>query len=365
MLGMVLQPQALTYIAVATLPIAVILGSILVRTQISPKVHRTLAFVVANQVIIQWIVCFKFETQLAFLNRLSFPFLLLAPLLRILFFEAVLHPKLAWQWPRWTRFLPFIFGLAYYIAALSMAKTEFAQSSATLVIDEYFRVTLVMFVSASAFLVCRRLLAEATQRLLDEDSEIGEVHLQWMNLILCASFALLVISAVDIAMGLRVPPFLFHSTILTLTLFGMLWMALRTSAIYEEPKESMSNLQALAPDELEKLKSSLILELKNNRLFLDPDLRLSTLANAMRVPSYRVTQVIKQGFAKNFNDLVNELRVEEAKKLLEENGRAKVLAVALESGFKSKSTFNDAFRRHTGMTPSQFKRSEILPSSPA
>ena len=60
----------------------------------------------------------------------------------------------------------------------------------------------------------------------------------------------------------------------------------------------------------------------------------------------------------NFYDFINSYRVKEVQNRLE-GGDSEVyslLAIALESGFNSKSSFNAVFKKHTGMTPSQYKR---------
>jgi AraC-like DNA-binding protein len=60
---------------------------------------------------------------------------------------------------------------------------------------------------------------------------------------------------------------------------------------------------------------------------------------------------------KTFYDLVNGYRVEEAKRLLldPKSKNNKILAIAFDSGFNSKTTFNTVFKKFTGFTPSDFK----------
>ncbi|MFA8436978.1 MAG: helix-turn-helix domain-containing protein, partial [Marinifilaceae bacterium] len=69
--------------------------------------------------------------------------------------------------------------------------------------------------------------------------------------------------------------------------------------------------------------------------------------------------IINQGHGLNFNDYINQFRVEEFKRLLQDPQFSKetLLAVAFEAGFNSKTTFNTAFKKFTGMTPSEYRRS--------
>ena len=73
---------------------------------------------------------------------------------------------------------------------------------------------------------------------------------------------------------------------------------------------------------------------------------------------YIVSQAINTCLRKNFFDLINSYWVEEAKTLMldEKLAHLSMIGIALEAGFSSKTAFNTAFKKHTGMTPSQFKK---------
>ena len=62
-------------------------------------------------------------------------------------------------------------------------------------------------------------------------------------------------------------------------------------------------------------------------------------------------------FEKNFYDLINTHRVEEAKKrLIDSNNTKTILEILYEVGFNSKSVFNSAFKKNTGFTPTEFRK---------
>jgi len=64
---------------------------------------------------------------------------------------------------------------------------------------------------------------------------------------------------------------------------------------------------------------------------------------------------LNTGFGENFYAFVNRYRVEEAKQLLTTRVKAlSMLGIAYEAGFRSKTTFNNAFKKHTGLSPSQY-----------
>ena len=87
----------------------------------------------------------------------------------------------------------------------------------------------------------------------------------------------------------------------------------------------------------------------------DSLLNLRSLSRGIGEKAHYVSQVINQDLQTNFYELVNRHRIAQAKQLLADAPDQTVLEIALAVGFNSKSTFNAAFRRDTGMTPSGFR----------
>lgn len=96
---------------------------------------------------------------------------------------------------------------------------------------------------------------------------------------------------------------------------------------------------------------------KKEQPYLNQDLTLSKVATHLKIPSNHLSQVINDSLGKGFNEFVNGYRIELAKKYMElpENNRFTIAAIANEVGFRSKSSFNAAFKNKCGMTPSEFK----------
>ena len=107
-----------------------------------------------------------------------------------------------------------------------------------------------------------------------------------------------------------------------------------------------------------ELAERLTVLMEDEHPYLDPDLDLSGLSDLLDKNPRQVSQTINQSFSKNFYEYVNHYRVEAFKKRMQDPGRKKLtlLGHALECGFKSKSTFNDVFKKATGKTPSQYVR---------
>lgn len=96
--------------------------------------------------------------------------------------------------------------------------------------------------------------------------------------------------------------------------------------------------------------------MQSQKPYLEPKLSLKTLAGYLDISPNYLSQVINQHEEKNFYDYINEYRVEEFKKraLLPENSNYSILAIAYDSGFNSKSSFNQVFKKLIGKTPTQY-----------
>jgi AraC-like DNA-binding protein len=99
----------------------------------------------------------------------------------------------------------------------------------------------------------------------------------------------------------------------------------------------------------------------SQRKFLDSDLTLESIALEMQISKGHLSRVINNNLRMSFTDYVNKLRVEEAKSHLKnsEFSNYTLVAIGLEAGFNSKSTFNSAFKKIAGVTPSEFKNAHL------
>jgi AraC-like DNA-binding protein len=148
--------------------------------------------------------------------------------------------------------------------------------------------------------------------------------------------------------------FAFAGVILVLA-----WILFRQPAVFDAPVVPAAKYQrsSLDPQRLDEHARRLRDLFETERPWLDAELRLSTLARRVQVPPHHLSQVFSQAFGTTFFDFVNAYRVREAaRQLLREGERGKtVLAIALDSGFSSKASFNRVFKSRLGMTPSEFR----------
>ena len=101
--------------------------------------------------------------------------------------------------------------------------------------------------------------------------------------------------------------------------------------------------------------------LQRDRIYLENELSLAQLGDRLGIQPYQASELISRRYGEPFFDLINRRRVEEVKKRLEDPAYAhySILGIALDCGFNSKSSFNAAFKKFTGFTPSQYRNREV------
>lgn len=137
-----------------------------------------------------------------------------------------------------------------------------------------------------------------------------------------------------------------------------------TAEVAETEKYARSGMTAAAET---LIGQRLAQRMQTRRDHLESDLTLAELAGRIGTSPQLLSQYLNHRLGLSFFDYVNGLRVAEVQTLLADPARAKtpVLDLAFEAGFNSKSTFNAAFRRVCGMTPSEWRRRPSVPSEGA
>ena len=92
------------------------------------------------------------------------------------------------------------------------------------------------------------------------------------------------------------------------------------------------------------------------RWWRDPDLTLATLAQHLGTNTTTLSRGLNEGLGRNFNEMINRLRVDAVAAALNRCDDRPLLEIALAEGFNSKASFNRAFKLYTGETPTQFRQ---------
>lgn len=91
------------------------------------------------------------------------------------------------------------------------------------------------------------------------------------------------------------------------------------------------------------------------KLYKNPNITISILAQNLQICSYSLSATISEKFNKSFYDYINELRIKEFIQLIEsQKGYIKIEPFIYESGFASNSTFYRAFKKYIGISPKEY-----------
>lgn len=171
--------------------------------------------------------------------------------------------------------------------------------------------------------------------------------------------------------------FMYVYLILVLVIYFISYMSLKTPEMYklnnelmdmeEGSEEALMENSKYKPLELikeqdektQELLDRLEVFMMEEKPFIDADLGLQDLADRLEITRHQLSNLINQQHHMNFYEFVNSHRVMEVKSLMEDpkNKNIKLMSLAYDAGFNSKSSFNRIFKQIAGMTPSQYYHS--------
>ena len=145
--------------------------------------------------------------------------------------------------------------------------------------------------------------------------------------------------------------------------YATAWLALRVPLGYRPqaepppaPKERYANSR-LADADRSRFLASLTRCMEDGHLYRDGELTLEQLAGQVAMTPHELSQLINEACGANFQEYLNRYRVEALKSALHDPRHAgdTILELALAAGFNSKSALNRVFKKHAGVTPSEFR----------
>lgn len=277
--------------------------------------------------------------------------------------RSLIHKSLRLRWSDILHFMPFIF----FVGFLSYPLISGINSQAA---ANYGYPIMKLIISPIYFILLLYTLRNHRKRLLNEFSYVDHMHHYWLNWIGYGAFVLWLVAVLgyvynwsnDFSTNI-LPDYLLIS-FLAVFLFILAYIGFNRTQIFQSNQEfsneSDDQEDSVMPkpeeedlsDEFDALKIVMVTE----KPFLDPKLSLSRLAEISKLPSSKLSHVINSSSNQNFFEFVNSYRVEEVKTRLNEAdlNTYSILGIAEECGFNSKASFNRIFKKHTGMTPSQY-----------
>lgn len=308
--------------------------------------------------------------------QVPFPFLHV-PML-FLYTAALTGLMRRWRYFHFLHFIPFIFFYIYYAGFFFMSPEEKIAMVKKLMSgykDFYSRYSYpAMLLSAITYLTLTFMLIRKHQKSIQDFYSFSseKINLHWLRNLLVGMTVIWIVVVIanlymhdikaDVAIYVTVVLF-----VISMGYFGIRQGNIFTSQSVTEniDKDNSDEIprryakSGLKDDEAGEIQNKLIRLMEEKKLFLDEALSLSKLADQTDVLPNYLSQVINERFGKNFYDYVNSYRVEEFKKLtIEKQNKNKTLfGLALDSGFASKASFNNSFKKFTGQTPSEYVKS--------
>mgnify|MGYP003131150568 CR=1 FL=1 len=223
---------------------------------------------------------------------------------------------------------------------------------------------------ASAILVNLYYLFRSFKVLYAYKKEYKQAFSFQQNPIQYIAFFLVTIAVIIILWALSFLSGFFENRWLSFIDYDLVWAAipcfiyiigyfsLKQPELFRVPmkQKTANNKERLNTAEQQLLQEKLDSLMVNDKIFLQPHLTLSTVAEMLQTSTNNVSWLLNNVYETTFYDFVNRYRVEEFVQKVENNEhlRHTILALSLDVGFNSKSTFNKAFKLHKQDTPSNF-----------
>ncbi|UCF65261.1 MAG: helix-turn-helix domain-containing protein [bacterium] len=151
---------------------------------------------------------------------------------------------------------------------------------------------------------------------------------------------------------------IFWAMIIVISLGGTGLVYYRIQFNRVRKKQDKYKTSSLDPHKAAEIVPRLLQLMEQDKLYLNPNLSLKIIAKEIRIHPNHLSRIINEKFGMNYNDFINRYRIQEAQELLRNNegGGKNILEIMYDCGFFSKSVFNTAFKKFSGMTPSEYKR---------
>ena len=123
------------------------------------------------------------------------------------------------------------------------------------------------------------------------------------------------------------------------------------------PKPAAEQTLPIQADPQGEISKKLQILMSEERHYANDNVTLNSLSEHLNIPAYKLRSAINQGMGfRNFNQFLNSFRIAEASKRLISDGKLPILTIALDTGFRSLSAFNKAFRDAHQMTPTGYRQ---------
>lgn len=281
--------------------------------------------------------------------------------------------KLSFKEYAWHFLFPVLFSFLIVFSYLMPNQEDLKEETATLELINIIVILILIILPLIIYWLLSYLkLINHQRNVYLFTSNIETVDLTWLRFFLWG-LALMIIAWFCELVWENLIMSTISSIIYLISVFYLAYFALQQGEIFSTNEHEAKELKVII-DESQQISSSKKLLLDENQLYmlkkrlsvmmqdekpyLDSTLNLSKLAQLMQVSTHELSYVINTSFEDNFFNFVNRYRVEESKLILFSNDykHLSMVGIAYEAGFNSKTAFNTAFKKMTGVSPTEFQK---------
>ncbi|WP_201778305.1 helix-turn-helix domain-containing protein [Thalassomonas viridans] len=264
--------------------------------------------------------------------------------------------------------LPFIFGITpEEKLALADPATRDAELFQIALLTCLFAMLSFIFFTGIYLAATFKLQSRHRLQLMERFSAIEKRSMDWFKVILvlwgCVWFLFTLDYGINFlgwswfGAGIVLP--VFEALVLMIFAHFALKQPVLEEADKGEPQTRQPRTTTLELSQMEQIADKLKTVMAKDALFLEDELSLKRLSDAVSVSENHISETLSQFLDTNFFQFVNGYRVEQAKSLLVSTDKT-VSSIAFEVGFNTKSTFNAAFKKSAGVTPTAYRKQEKL-----
>jgi len=266
-------------------------------------------------------------------------------------------------------FIPFILAFIYILLRFHLIhgdETVQAIRSGWRPIDIRLFIYLLTFQYLTYAILAIIRVHQYRQQLKRYYASIDRIHFLWLYFITYSFLILRIVGYLQlfdfhISIGLVQILFLFYFVASLFMAMIVLFWGLRYPQLFVgwEEKQKYKNSEEFQTNKA-IYQEKLITHMNLKKPYLNPSITIDELSSQVDIPSRYISQVINGELNQNFFDFINTYRIHEAKKRLKEkkSENRTILEILYEVGFNSKSVFHTAFKKYTGMTPTQYIRKQ-------
>lgn len=212
-----------------------------------------------------------------------------------------------------------------------------------------------------------RLLVRHTKFICANFSNLKKRNLDWLRAFFACYLIMWVLALVMEARGVHNSAWDYSWILVSFFMYAIGYLGLRQPEIFSgdfaknaEKKSKKYERSTMTEQHAATCLTKLDRIMNEEKPYLEPDITMPALASRMTVSPHHLSRVINERLGQNFFEMINQHRIGEVKKQIldPKNSHLNLAAIGLQCGFNSLSSFNSAFKRFTGVTPSEFRRSQ-------